>query len=61
MLADDTQLAALVDLFHTGTKQEYSKGEFLVRPGGAPAGVFYIETGLVKAYDITKYGKKTCL
>ncbi|QQS19092.1 hypothetical protein IPL68_03565 [Candidatus Saccharibacteria bacterium] len=28
MLADDTQLAALVDLFHTGSKQEYSKGNF---------------------------------
>ncbi len=61
MLADDTQLAALVDLFHTGTRQEYSKGEFLVRPGGAPAGVFYVETGLVKAYDITKYGEENLL
>jgi CRP/FNR family transcriptional regulator len=61
MLADDTQLAALVDLFHTGTKQEYSKGEFLIRPGGVPTGVFYIEKGLVKAYDITKYGEENLL
>ena len=61
MLADDAQLAALVDLFHTGTKQEYSKGEFLIRPGGVPTGVFYIEKGLVKAYDITKYGEENLL
>ena len=27
MLADEKQLAALVDLFHTGTKHEFSKGE----------------------------------
>ncbi|QQS20337.1 Crp/Fnr family transcriptional regulator [Candidatus Saccharibacteria bacterium] len=61
MLADDAQLTALVDLFHTGTRQEYSKGEFLVRPGGSPRGVFYIESGLVKAYDITKYGEENLL
>ncbi|PID30712.1 hypothetical protein CSA80_04370 [Candidatus Saccharibacteria bacterium] len=61
MLADEQQLAALVSLFHTGAKQEYAKGEFLVRPGGTPAGVFYIENGLVKAYDITKYGEENLL
>lgn len=61
MLANEAQLAALVDLFHTGTRQEYAKGEFLIRPGGSPAGVFYIESGLVKAYDITKYGEENLL
>ncbi|MFZ1249455.1 MAG: Crp/Fnr family transcriptional regulator [Candidatus Saccharimonadales bacterium] len=61
MLADEKQLAALVDLFHTGTKHEFSKGEFVVRPGGSPNGVFYIESGLVKAYDITKYGEENLL
>ncbi len=61
MLASEAQLAALVDLFHTGTKQEYAKGEFLIRPGGSPPGVFYIESGLVKAYDITKYGEENLL
>lgn len=61
MLANQKQQTALVDLFHTGTKQEYAKGEFLVRPGGRPNGVFYIERGLVKAYDITKYGEENLL
>ncbi len=61
MLANDMQLASLIELFHTGTKQEYTKGEFLVRPGSPPNGVFYIESGLVKAYDITKYGEENLL
>ena len=61
MLADSAQLAALTNIFRTGTRQEYSKGEFIVRPGSHPPGVFYIERGLVKAYDITKYGEENLL
>jgi len=61
MLTEDGQSAALVDLFHTGTRQVYEKGEFIIRPGGPPQGVFYILTGLVKAYDITKYGEENLL
>ncbi len=61
MLANEKQLAALAEMFRTGTKQEYSKGEFIVRPGGQPPGVFYIESGLVKAFDITKYGEENLL
>ena len=61
MLADEKQLAALAEMFRTGTRQEYSKGEFIVRPGSRPPGVFYVESGLVKAYDITKYGEENLL
>lgn len=61
MLADATELRALVNLFHNGTKLTYSKGEFVIRPGETPPGVFYIESGLVKAYDITKYGEENLL
>ena len=61
MLANQKQLAALVAMFHTGTKQSYAKGEFLVRPGSPPPGVFFVESGLVKAYDITKYGEENLL
>ena len=39
----------------------YEKGEFVIRPGGPPQGVFYIVSGLVKAYDITKYGEENLL
>lgn len=61
MLATSDQLAALVDTFHRGTRLSYDKGEFIIRPGEAPPGVFYIEKGLVKAYDITKYGEENLL
>lgn len=61
MLSNEAQLRALVDFFHTGTKQSYNKGEFIVRPGADPPGIFYIESGLVKTYDITKYGEENLL
>ncbi|MGB4800760.1 MAG: Crp/Fnr family transcriptional regulator [Candidatus Saccharimonadales bacterium] len=61
MLYTDAQLAALLDMFHTGTRQEFSKGEFIVRPGETLSGVYYIESGIVKAYDITKYGEENLL
>ena len=61
MLANANEMRALVNLFHTGTKLAYSKGEFIIRPGESPPGVFYIEQGLAKAYDITKYGEENLL
>lgn len=61
MLATKAQLTTLVDLFHSGTQLTYSKGEFIIRPGESPTGVFYIQSGLVKAYDITKYGEENLL
>lgn len=54
-------ISVLVELFRSGTKLTYGKGEFLIRPGGKPPGLFYIESGLVKAYDITKYGEENLL
>lgn len=39
----------------------YKKGEFIIRPGEAPSGVFFIASGLVKAYDISKYGEENLL
>jgi CRP/FNR family transcriptional regulator, cyclic AMP receptor protein len=61
MLANTVETSELVALFHTGTKLSYGKGEFIIRPGEAPPGVFYIESGLVKSYDITKYGEENLL
>ena len=61
MLASDKQVEALVELFHGGTRLSYKKGEYVIRPGEAPRGVFYIEEGLVKAYNITKYGEEILL
>jgi CRP-like cAMP-binding protein len=61
MLANADEMRDLVNLFHTGTKLTYSKGEFIIRPGESPPGIFYLEEGLVKAYDITKYGEENLL
>jgi CRP-like cAMP-binding protein len=61
MLATDDQNGALLELFHKGTHLTYKKGEYIIRPGESPPGIFYIEHGIVKAYDITKYGEENLL
>lgn len=61
MLADGHKTDALVGLFKSGSHLSYRKGEFIIRPGESPPGVFYIESGIVKAYDITKYGEENLL
>jgi CRP-like cAMP-binding protein len=62
MLATLAQMAELVEVFRrTGVKQTFKKGDFIIHPGDAPPGVFYIHDGLVKAYDITKYGEENLL
>jgi CRP-like cAMP-binding protein len=61
MLLDKAHYQILVDFFHQGTKLSYKKGEFLIRPGETPPGVFLIEKGFVKSYDITKYGEENLL
>ncbi len=62
MLATVQQTEELLDIFRRqGTRYTYKKGEFIIRPGEVPSGVFYVESGLVKAYDITKYGEENLL
>ncbi|HVI60801.1 MAG TPA: Crp/Fnr family transcriptional regulator [Candidatus Saccharimonadales bacterium] len=62
MLATLKQTAELVELFRLrGLKQTFRKGDFVIRPGDAPPGIFYIDEGLVKAYDITKYDEENLL
>ncbi len=61
MLASPEQVKAFVKLFHGGTKLTYKKGEQIIRPGEQPSGVFYIEEGLVKAFNISKYGEENLL
>lgn len=61
MLAHQEQVEALVNAFRGGTKLTYQKGEYILRPGEAPSGVFYIEKGIVKAFNISKYGEENLL
>lgn len=61
MLATLKQTAELVELFRAGRKLEFQKGDYVIHPGELPPGVFYIDRGLVKAYDITRYGDENLL
>jgi CRP/FNR family transcriptional regulator len=62
MFATMKQTAELLGLFKArGQKQTFKKGDLIIRPGEHPPGVFYIYKGLVKAYDITKYGENNLL
>lgn len=62
MLATLKQTAELVEFFRLhGNKQTFRKNDFIIRPGDSPSGVFFIYTGLVKAYDITKYNEENLL
>ena len=56
------QTAEFVEFFRRqGHKQSFRKGDYVIRPGDAPHGIFYISQGLVKAYDITKYNEENLL
>jgi CRP/FNR family transcriptional regulator len=62
MLATLKQTAELVELFQRdGRKLEFHKGDFIIHPGELPPGVFYIQRGIVKAFDITRYGDENLL
>lgn len=62
MSANVKEIATFKELFLShGALYAYRKGEFIIRPGETPSGIFYIESGLVKAYDITKYGEENVL
>ncbi len=61
MPANPKQVAALIAAFRRGTKLSYQKGEYIIRPGESQSGIFYIEKGLVKAFNISKYGEENLL
>lgn len=61
MLASNRQFATLVNVFTQGTKLTYKRSEYIIRPGELPNNVFFIESGLVKAFNISKYGEENLL
>jgi CRP/FNR family transcriptional regulator len=61
MFANQKQRKDFKALFERGRKLSYKKGELIIRANETPSGVFLIESGLVKAYDITKYGEENLL
>jgi CRP-like cAMP-binding protein len=61
MFASDQQTQEFEEIFQKGNRLTYKKGEFIIRPGESPPGIFFIDKGIVKAYDITKYGEENLL
>lgn len=62
MLLKPSQSTELVEVFiREGKKHKYRKNDYIIRSGEPPPGVFLIERGLVKAYDITKYQEENLL
>ncbi len=61
MFASQPSRQTLAETFKSGTKLTYKRGEYIIRPGETPNAVFYIDEGLVKAYNITKYGEENLL
>lgn len=47
--------------FLQGVKFEVKKGEYVIRPEEEPSGIFYIESGHIKATNNTKYGEENLL
>ncbi len=55
------QVQQLVQLFKSGSRLTYRKGDYIIRPGETPDYVYYIETGFIKAFNISKYGEENLL
>jgi CRP-like cAMP-binding protein len=56
MLVTPAKQQLLVTYFNSGLRSTYKKGELIIRPQESPEYIYYIESGYVKAYSITKYG-----
>lgn len=56
MLFTPAKQQLLVTYFTSGLRSTYKKGEIIIRPHESPEYIYYIESGYVKAYSITKYG-----
>src|SRR6056297_3629746 len=55
------QRELLETFFRAGTRVDYKKGETIVRPQDNPDGVYFLDSGFVKASSITKYGEENLL
>ena len=62
MFASEKQTARLVAFFQEkGLKIQCRKNDLIIKPGEIPPGVFYIVEGVVKSYDVTRYGDENLL
>lgn len=51
----------LIEYFEKGVRNVYKKGEIVIRPQDTPEHIYFIESGYVKAYSISKYGDENLL
>ncbi len=58
---DPQQVKMLRDFFHAGKKITLRRGQVIDRSDESPFHVYFIETGFVKAYAITKYGEENLM
>ncbi len=56
MLATSKRHEKLVAHFKSGERVTFKKGHLVIRPQDSPEYIYYIDSGFVKAYSITKYG-----
>ncbi len=48
----------LIAFFHKGSRRVYKKGEIILHAGDEPQGVYYIESGFVKIYALSRQGNE---
>ncbi len=61
MLLSDDKMHCLTEYFEKGVRNVYKKGEIVIRPQDTPEHIYFIESGYVKAYSISKYGDENLL
>lgn len=55
----DISLAATLEAFFSQFRTyKYKKGEILIRAGDAPGGIYYLKSGKVKQYSISRNGEE---
>lgn len=58
---NDVIQTKLDDFFTQFKHQEYKKGEILIRADDEPQGIFYLKSGIVRQYSISKDGEEQTL
>lgn len=58
---DDTVIKKLEDFLSQFPAQEYKKGEIIIEADKQPAGIFYIQSGIIRQYFLTENGEEITL
>lgn len=61
MVTDAQQQKLLSDFFHAGKRMVLRRGQIIDRSDESPFFVYFIDSGFIKAYAITKYGEENLM